>query len=256
MSITGFVLITIGTILSFIGTYISDKQSEDNLISRISEKNKTIENINDNNAMLINQNSELLNSAKEVSSTNNELIGQNKEMLTKINKYQKEIEAKNLKIEELENKVIKVEKGIESNISFNGTVRTRQGGKVNTTIGDEYALFQKINNLLSEKKFIELIKICDKNKAKYPDWFALHYYKAIGILNTDFDNKRNEALDLLDYVADKTKGDLDYAINLVSLLSQLKEDARIKKVMKHISINIVKSIEDKNLKEELLKYKQ
>jgi len=254
-SITGFLFLLIGTIVSFIGTNKSDKESEDKLMSMINEKNKTIENINDSNAMLIKLNSELLNSSKEVSSTNNKLIFQNKEMLIKVNKYQQDIEDKNLKIIELESKVSKVERGVESFTSFDGSIRTRQGGNTNATFGDEYALYQKIENLSKEKKFIELIKICDDSKLKYPNWFTLYYYKAIGILNTDIENKKNEALDLLDYVSNNTKGDLEYAIRLVFLLSELNENERIKKVMDHISLNMIKSIEIKKVREKLLKFK-
>lgn len=253
--IIGFSCITLGTIASFTGTYISDKESQDNLMSMISKKNKTIENINDSNAMLIKQNSELLNSSKEVSSTNNKLIFQNKEMLIKVNKYQQDIKDKNLKIIELESKVSKVERGVESFTSFDGVIRTRQGGNTNTTIWDEYALYQKIENLSKEKKFKELIKICEDSKLKYPNWFTLYYYRAIGILNTDIENKKNEALDLLDYVSNNTKGDLEYAIQLVFLLSELNENERIKKVMDHISLNMINNIIVSEIKEKLLKYK-
>jgi len=256
MTITGFVLITVGTILSFIGTYISDKESEDNLISKISEKNKTIENINENNSKLINQNTELLNSSKEVSSTNNELINQNKEMLARVNKYQEEIEAKNLEIQELKDKVNKVERGIENKITFDGKIETRQGGKTNVSIGEEFVLFSSIIKLSEQQKFLEIIKICDENKSKYPNWYTLHFFKAIGLLNTDIKNKKDEALGLLDYVTINTKGDIEYAIELVTIFSELKEQQRIEKVMEHISKSMIETIEDKDLRNKLLKFKQ
>ena len=90
---------------------------------------------------------------------------------------------------------------------------------------------------------------------KYPNWFTLYYYRAIVILNTVNENKKNEALDLLDYVSNNTKGDLEYAIQLVFLLSELNENERIKKVMDHISLNMINNIIVSEIKEKLLKYK-
>ena len=46
MSILGLCLIVLGTIFSFFGTYSSDKQSQQQLTSKIQQKDETIDSIN------------------------------------------------------------------------------------------------------------------------------------------------------------------------------------------------------------------
>jgi uncharacterized protein YoxC len=84
MSIVGLILLICGTILSFFGTYFSDKQSTTELSSKIQEKNNTIDEIN---------------------STNKDLISQNKDMIEKVGNYQADIEKRNEKILALEREI-------------------------------------------------------------------------------------------------------------------------------------------------------
>lgn len=108
MSIVGLCLIVIGTVFSFFGTYFSDKASQNELTSKIQEKNQVIDNINESNTKLIDQNSTLLSSNDKVSNTNQNLITQNKDMLDKISRYQSDIEERNREIERLKKDVSNV----------------------------------------------------------------------------------------------------------------------------------------------------
>lgn len=257
MSILGLCFITIGGILSFFGTQLSDKKSQDELTLKIQEKNATIDNINKSNIKLIDQNSDLLNSNKDVSATNNELINQNKEMLTRVSQYQKEIEEKDIIIKKLEEKASLAERGIESKIHFNGSHRIRQGGMNSVTSNtEEYKMFEKMINLESQKKYPELIQICDESIKKFSKWYSPYYYKAVGLLNINLLGNKQKALELIDFVAINTKGDIDYAIPLVDLLFQLNEITRINSILESIPIEAIELIQDKDLKEKLTRLKK
>ena len=110
MSIIGLCLIVLGTVFSFFGTFSSNKKSQDDLTSKIQEKNIIIDEIRQSNIKLIDQNSSLLNSNNKVSTTNMDLIDHSNEMLNKISIYQQDLEERNIKIQELEKEILTVKK--------------------------------------------------------------------------------------------------------------------------------------------------
>jgi hypothetical protein len=254
MSILGLIFITIGGILSFFGSQISEKNSQKEITEKIQAKDSIIDNINSNNIKLISQNSDLINSNTNVSASNNELINQNRDMLTKISQYQNDIENKNMRIKELEEKSKLSERGIESKIEFNGARRIRQGGYNSISQGPESLIFQNIIELQNQQKFTELLKLCDENIQKTPEWFTLYIFKAIALLNIDIKNK-NKALDLFDYVIDKTTGDFDYAFPIISVLLELKDQNRIKIILSRIPAEMINLISNEEIRKKLLTIK-
>ena len=257
MSILGLILITIGGILSFFGTQFSDKKNQDDLSQKIQEKNTTIDSINSNNVKLIQQNSDLLNSNNDVSNSNKELINQNREMLGKVSQYQIEIEEKNSTIKELEEKASQAERGIESKTQFDGSHRVRQGGmnSLNSST-EENSLFIKMQNFNNLKNFAELILICDESIKKFPNWYTAYYFKATSLLNINDKTNKVKALELIDFIAKHTIGDVDYAAPLSILLIQMKEIQKAKEIINRVPIDALNMIENKEVRDVLLNLKK
>lgn len=234
MSIMGLCLITIGTIFSFVGTYKSDKEGQNELTAKIQEKNAVIENINSNNIKLIEQNSSLISSNNDMTHTNKELFGQNRDMLVKVDNYQKTIEEKEKRIKELEDASTKIERGIISTIQFNGSYMVRQGGSISTTGGtEENNAYKQLTDLEKEKNFGDIILLCDQLIHKSPKWYTPYICKASALLNIDRKNK-NEAIKLLDFVESNTKGDPPYMLTIANIYSWLGDNAKADELKKTI----------------------
>lgn len=242
MSILGICLIVVGTIFSFIGTYKSDKDSQDLLTSKIQEKNQTIDNINSNNIKLIGQNTALLNSSNDAANSNRELFSQNKDMLLRIGNYQKDIESKEKKIKELEESVKKSERGIVSIIQIDGSYLVRQGGSMSINSGtQENKVYNEIINLEKEEKFDNIIILCDKSIKSSPRWYTPFLFKAIALYNLDKNNKKM-SIDLLDYVANNTVGDPQYTLQISNLFSQIGEQAKAVKLSNSIPKEVIQDL--------------
>lgn len=184
MSILGLCLIVLGTILSFFGTYLSDKQSQEELTSKIQEKNETIDEINQNNIKLIDQNASLLASNNDVSNTNRELIEKNTSMLSRIDNYQATIEERNKKILELESEVNHVKEfGYYANLDMYGRpVAYANGLTYKSELTDlmSKVLFSK-DGKTHVKRDLANLKFLDEVIAKYPN-FPFGYYVKSDIL--------------------------------------------------------------------------
>ena len=257
MSILGLIFITLGGILSFFGTQLSDKKSQDDLTNKIQDKNNKIENINDKNTKLIEQNSDLLTTTNEVSISNKELINQSNDLLLKIGNYQLEVDKKNKMIKELEEKVNKVSKGIVNYIHWNGVQRIMKAGELITLHNTEHNnAFIKMTKLSKENKYEEVIKLCDKYIPNEVEWQTPYIIKAIALLNLNRVSNKDEVLDLLDYSSKKITGDIDYGLEIMNILLNLNEKERLVKVLENFSINDINSVKDGMLKNKLLELKK
>jgi cell division protein FtsB len=173
MSILGLCLIVLGTIFSFFGTVNSSKQSQSELTSKIQEKNQKIDEINMSNTKLIDQNANLLSTTNEVSNTNKDLLNQNREMLSKVGSYQKEIEERNLKIQQLEFEVNNIKE-----YSFYATLDiTGQAIQIGNGLTYSSDLSNRMKNLIEEKHKqmyvkpdLSLIPQIDEVISKYPKY--------------------------------------------------------------------------------------
>lgn len=256
MSILGLSLIVLGTVFSFFGTYFSDKRGQEELTTKIQEKNETIENINANNVKLIEQNSDLLISNKDVTSSNEELISQSKEMLDKISRYQEEIKEKDREISELQKKVNQVERGIEFKVQFNGAHRSRQGGSMSLSLGTEEGMaFEELLECDREKKYDAMIDICDRFIAEQSQWYTPYIFKAHALLAIDVRANRQKALELLDYASKMTSGDIEFGEPIMRILLSINEYERITEILKNFPTSLLRSINDADLLEKLLKLK-
>ncbi|GAP70556.1 hypothetical protein BA6E_124371 [Bacteroidales bacterium 6E] len=189
ISILGLCLITLGTIFSFFGTYLSDKKSQKELTDQIREKDYIIDEINANNIKLIDQNSSLLTSNEKVSGTNENLISQNSQMLERISKYQADIEERNLKIIELEREMANFrEYSYYADYNIYGTnINAGEGIKLTSD------LYGRMSKILVEKDgqvFVksskEIIPQIDEVIKRYPN-FPFGYFAKFDILKVHND---------------------------------------------------------------------
>jgi len=184
MSIIGLCLIVLGTVFSFFGTFSSNKKSQDDLTSKIQEKNIIIDEIRQSNIKLIDQNSSLLNSNNKVSTTNMDLIDHSNEMLNKISIYQQDLEERNIKIQELEKEILNVKKySYYADYNIYGT---------NIMMGLGLSFSSDLSNRMKEllfekdgktyvKNLIENLPLIDEVIEKYP-YFPFGYFTKFDFL--------------------------------------------------------------------------
>ena len=186
MSILGLCLIVLGTVFSFFGTYYNDKQGQEELTSKIQEKNKNIDEINSNNVKLIDQNSDLLNSNSDVSNTNRDLIKQNTDMLSKVGQYQSDIEERNKKIQALESEINNVKEysyyatldiyGIDIIAGYGLTYTSDLSKRMGKVV-------EEVNGKLYVRNDKKSLPILDEVIEKYPN-FPFGYFAKFNILKS------------------------------------------------------------------------
>jgi len=253
MSILGLCMIVIGTVLSFFGTYSSDKEGQAELTKKIQEKNAVIDSINSNNIKLIDQNITLLKSNDLVTNTNNELIGQNKEMIARVGAYQKDLVERDERIKELEELSKKAERGVVSITQFDGTYMVRQGGNLSVTGGTmENKVFKELMKLEGEKKYTEIIQLCDRTIESNPKWYTPYLYKAISLLNL---NDKEQGIKLLDYVTNHTLGDPQYILRIANVYSKLGDQAKADELAKTIPKEMIQHLVNESKRNENQKRK-
>ena len=152
---------------------------------------------------------------KKVTEQNNELIAgknelliQNKDLSKKIGIYQKDLQEKDQKIEELDKKAKMSARNVTSMYDFNGAKRQTSGGKITLDVGEEYEVFQQMTEFVKAKDLPNLIKLCEKQIEKTPDWYTPYFY--LGAAQADMGLK-DKAIKNIRYVVDNTPGDAEYA---------------------------------------------
>lgn len=253
MSILGLCMIVAGTVLSFFGTYSSDKEGQAELTEKIQEKNAVIDSINSNNVKLIDQNITLIKSNDIVTNTNNELIGQNREMIARVETYQKDLVARDERIKELEELSKKTERGVVSITQFDGSYMVRQGGSLSVTGGTiENKVFKELVKLEGERKFAEVIKLCDRTIESSPKWYTPYLYKAISLLNL---NDKEQGLKLLEFVTNNTLGDPQYILRIANVYSKIGDQAKADELAKTIPKEMIQHLVNESKRAESKKKK-
>jgi tetratricopeptide (TPR) repeat protein len=181
ITVVGVALIAIGTIITFIGQNESNKQNSMKLEVEI----------------------------EQLSQGNRQLIDQNKQLLSKVDQYQKDLREKEDKIEELEIKAKKTERGITSSYDFNGAKRvTTRPGHIQLDIGSEVNVFQSMQALIQQHNYSDLVPICEKQIKETPEWLTPYFY--LGIASADLGNKV-KAIELFEYVVKNAPDDPAYS---------------------------------------------
>jgi tetratricopeptide (TPR) repeat protein len=181
ITIIGVLLIALGTILTFVGQNISNRENTTKLTSTIQEKNKEID----------------------------ELVEGKNQLIEKLDKYQKDLTEKEKTIQELEKKAKKAERGISSTFDFNGARRaTSRPGHISVSIGPEVKIFKRIQVLEQQKNYPELITICEQQIKKTPEWLTPYLY--LGVAYANIGNKE-KAIELFEYVVQNAPDDPAYS---------------------------------------------
>jgi len=161
------------------------------------------------------QNTKLLGKIKNLNEQNKELIAgkdkvvaQNTELLGKIGTYQQDLREKEEKIKELDKKAKMSARNVTSMYDFNGAKRQTSGGKTNVVAGEELGIFQQMIEFAKAEDLPNLIKLCEKQIEKTPDWYTPYFY--LGMAQADMGLK-DEAIKNIRYVVDNTPEDPEYA---------------------------------------------
>lgn len=155
----------------------------------------------------------------ELVNGNRDLMYKNDELMSKITKYQTDIEIKNERIRQLEIDSKKASRGISSIYDFDGVRRTTLGpGQMSTIVGEETDVFQELVKMRQEEKFPEVIKLCEDQIVKTPEWLTPYLF--LGIAYASLGNKEM-AIKYLEWVVEKAPGDPNYA-KAASILEKLK----------------------------------
>ena len=147
----------------------SKKQEQDKVVAQNTALLGKIENLND-------QNKELIDGKDKV-------VAQNTDLLEKIGTYQQNLQEKEKKIKELEKKAKMSARNVTSMYDFNGAKRQTSGGKINVVAGEEFGIFQQMIEFAKAKDLPNLIKLCEKQIEKTPDWYTPYFY--LGMAQAD-----------------------------------------------------------------------
>ena len=150
----------------------------------------------------------LSNQNKELIAGKDKVVAQNKELLGKIEKYQKDLREKEQKIEDLEKKAKISARGVTSMYSFNGAKRQTSAGNIKVVVGEEFEIFRQMVDLEESKNYPALIKLCEQQIKKTPDWFTPYFYKGVAQANIGL---KDEAIRNIRYAVDNTPEDPEYA---------------------------------------------
>ncbi len=145
----------------------------------------------------------------------------------------------NKKNKELETKVKKTERGIVSIVQFNGSHLIKQGGSTMIK-GDtkESSIFKEILLLDKAKNIEGIILLCDSAIKSFPEWYTPYYFKAVALINLDPLNKDN-AIKLLEEIAENTLGDPQYILPICELFSKLGEFEKEKYYRQTVSNELI-----------------
>lgn len=145
---------------------------------------------------------------KELVEGKNTLIKQNTELTGKIENYQKDLNEKDRKIKELEEKAKKAERGITLTYDFNGARRkTTKPGYISLSLGPEVEIFKKMQEFETQRKYTELVTLCEEQIEKTPEWLTPYFYIGIAFANL---GNRDKAIEMFEYVKENSFGDSAY----------------------------------------------
>ena len=143
----------------------------------------------------------------ELISAKNQLVSQNKELSFKINTYQKDSEAKNVKINLLQQEMKKAKRGISRTYDFNGAKRDTRPGYAGVSVGPELMVFQTMLKFEQEKKYADLVSLCSQQIIKTPEWLTPYFF--LGIAHANLGNKE-QAIKQFEHVVQEAPDDPSY----------------------------------------------
>lgn len=147
------------------------------------------------------------------------LVQGNNEFLRKINIYQDDLKKKEQEIEDLQTAAKKAQRGISSTYDYKGTKRDIKPAGITATVGDELAVFQKMQQLEKERRWRDLVNVCTEQIQKTPTWYTPYLFRGIAYANIA---ELDKAIQDINVVVKNTPGDPEYA-HAIDLLRQLQK---------------------------------
>lgn len=158
---------------------------------------------------------------KELVDGKNTLIQQNRELTGKIEDYQKDLNEKDRKIKELEEKAKKAERGVTSTYDFNGARReTTKPGHISLRHGPEVEIFKKMQEFKTQRNYTSLVNLCEEQIERTPEWLTPYFYLGLAFANL---GNRSEAIEMFEYVKENSFGDSAYS-QVNDFLKKLKNE--------------------------------
>lgn len=140
----------------------------------------------------------------------NELLSQNARLLDEVKKYSADLEAKDAKIHELQQKVKLSAKGATSSFEFNGMRRTSAyQGEMNLVADTpEYVAFIKMQELEKARDYAGLIQLCRKFIEQSTEWITPYYILCSLYAQA---RQKQDAITMCEYVIQNAPNDSRYS---------------------------------------------
>lgn len=131
------------------------------------------------------------------------------ELKDEIKYIREDLSEKNIIIQDLTVKAKKAEKGISVTYDFSGNKwETGQHGSHTLVFGSESEIFSKMQTLEQQKKYQELIPICEEQIEKTSEWLTPYFYLGIAYGNL---GNIEKAIELFEHVQSNALGDPEYS---------------------------------------------
>lgn len=154
----------------------------------------------------------------DLSADFNSIATELSELKDDIKNIHEDLNEKNRDIQDLKVKAKKAERGIITTYDFNGIKRETGRGKFLAEMGSETQIFIEMQTLEQQKKYQELIPICEEWIEKTPEWLTPYFY--LGKAYANLGNKE-KAIELFEHVQRNALGDSEYS-QVNDFLKELK----------------------------------
>ncbi|WP_157806784.1 MULTISPECIES: tol-pal system YbgF family protein [unclassified Pseudomonas] len=106
------------------------------------------------------------------------LAGKNS-LLASVDDYRRQLEEKQVQIDDLRAKAVNASRNLSSYYEFNGDLIRIDGGKHSSIIGERYEIFEKFHTLQAAKDWSALKSICTEAIAETPRWLTPYFYRGV-----------------------------------------------------------------------------
>ena len=104
---------------------------------------------------------------------------------------------------------------------FNGVKHVQQGHNFRAITGDEFAIFQELQELERQRNWVEVRTLCEAQIEKTPEWLTPYLCAGVAYANL---GQEKEAIRRLEYVEKAAAGNLSYSA-ATRILGELRREA-------------------------------
>jgi len=148
----------------------------------------------------------------------NTLFKQNQALNAKVENYQKDLNAKEEKIKELQTEVGKARRGISKGYDFWGNMREGSASQLSFKVGGLKKIVNQMISLQEQTNWKKLILLCNDQIKQHPEWLTPYVFMSVAYANQ---GNTGKAIELLEFVKKKAPDDPEYE-KARKLLQELK----------------------------------